>query len=310
MKRLRLADVRQMSLRAIVALLFVMVLAGCSTTTAEVPYSLTGVNWQWQNWTTGGTTTEVGSPENYTLMFNTDGTLNGVADCNNFGGTYTQESGGIQIQLGAMTLAACPEGSLDSTYLAALGQVVAGGNDGTGNLALENAGGETRMIFSNPDAAAATTSGGFLGLPWWLWLVGLALLGLLLWLLFGRSKPAPAPAPTPKPVAKPAAPPVAKPVETKTAPVAPKPVVTPDDLTKIEGIGPKINGVLQAAGIHTFVELSQSSTAELERILEASDIRGSYGDPTTWPAQAELAAAGEWEALQSMQDALKGGRVE
>jgi predicted flap endonuclease-1-like 5' DNA nuclease len=83
-----------------------------------------------------------------------------------------------------------------------------------------------------------------------------------------------------------------------------------DDLTKIEGIGPKISGILTAAGILTFAELSTTSQAELNRILQASDLKGSYGDPTTWPAQAELAAAGEWEALESMQAGLKGGRIE
>ena len=31
-------------------------------------------------------------------------------------------------------------------------------------------------------------------------------------------------------------------------------------------------------------------------------------DPSTWPEQASLAAAGEWDALQALQDELKGGR--
>lgn len=298
-----LTKARRLSLPALVALLVVLALAGC-TSTAAPEYSLTGVEWQWQNWTVRGSgTTEVPDPENYTLNFNTDGTLNGRADCNQFAGAYTQEQGGIQIMLGPTTLAACPEGSLDTTYLAALGQVVAGGNDGTGNLALENAGGETRMIFAAP--AAEATGGGFLGLPWWLWLLGLLALGLLLWWLFGRSRPAPAPAP--QPVER-----VAPPAPAPKAEVKDKVVASPakDDLTKIEGIGPRINGVLNAAGIYTFAQLSRTSQDELNRILEASDIKGSYGDPTTWPAQAELAATGQWEALESMQAGLKGGRVE
>jgi hypothetical protein len=33
-------------------------------------------------------------------------------------------------------------------------------------------------------------------------------------------------------------------------------------------------------------------------------------DPTTWPAQAKLAAAGKWDELKAMQDNLKGGRKE
>jgi hypothetical protein len=30
-------------------------------------------------------------------------------------------------------------------------------------------------------------------------------------------------------------------------------------------------------------------------------------NPASWPQQAKLAAAGEWEALQEFQEALKGG---
>jgi hypothetical protein len=31
-------------------------------------------------------------------------------------------------------------------------------------------------------------------------------------------------------------------------------------------------------------------------------------DPSTWPEQGSLASAGEWDALQALQDELKGGR--
>lgn len=296
-----LTKARRLGLPALAAVLVLLALAGC-TSTATPEFSLTGVEWQWQSWREmGSEPTDVPDPENYTLNFNTDGTLNGRADCNQFAGTYTQEQGGIQIFLGPSTLAACPEGSLDTTYLAALSQVVAGGNDGTGNLALESGGGQTRMIFSAP--AAQTTGGGFLGLPWWLWLLGLLALGLLLWWLFGRNRPAPAPAPQPAQRVAPPAPKAEAPATAGADEVA------ADDLTRIEGIGPKISAILTAAGIRTFAQLSQTSQAELQRILAASDLKGSYGDPTTWPAQAELAASGQWEALASMQAGLKGGRL-
>ena len=51
------------------------------------------------NQSTGETTT-VPSPENYTITFNADGTLEGKADCNTFNGTYSQENG-LTITLGA-----------------------------------------------------------------------------------------------------------------------------------------------------------------------------------------------------------------
>ena len=31
-------------------------------------------------------------------------------------------------------------------------------------------------------------------------------------------------------------------------------------------------------------------------------------DPKTWPKQAEMAAAGEWDKLSKWQDELKGGK--
>ena len=94
------------------------------------------------------------TPEKYTITFREDGTLSGKADCNTFTGTYSQESG-FSIKLGASTMAACPEGSLDQQYLQLLGAVAAGGPDGQGNLALETAGGEQRMLFKNGGAAPA-----------------------------------------------------------------------------------------------------------------------------------------------------------
>jgi hypothetical protein len=50
-------------------------------------------------------------------------------------------------------MAACGEDSLDQQYLDLLSQVVAGGPDGSGGLALETAGGEKRMSFSNGGSA-------------------------------------------------------------------------------------------------------------------------------------------------------------
>jgi predicted flap endonuclease-1-like 5' DNA nuclease len=80
-------------------------------------------------------------------------------------------------------------------------------------------------------------------------------------------------------------------------------------LTRIEGIGPKISGVLQEAGITTFAQLADTDPASLEEILEASDPRlRRLADPTTWPEQAALAAAGEWEAHEALRGELKGGR--
>ena len=139
----------------LVGLSFVIVLAACSS--AEEPTSsntITGIVWQWESVTEKptSTTTTVPDPQNYTIIFNEDGTFSGKADCNSISGTYSQENG-FMITLGPSTMAFCGEDSLDQQYLDLLSQVVAGGPDGAGGLALENAGGEKRMSFTDGGAA-------------------------------------------------------------------------------------------------------------------------------------------------------------
>ncbi len=80
-----------------------------------------------------------------------------------------------------------------------------------------------------------------------------------------------------------------------------------DRLEMIEGIGPKINAVLLAAGIRTFAQLATSEVAALEEILRAAGMRRLI-NPQSWPEQADLAARGKWEELKALQKQLKGGR--
>jgi predicted flap endonuclease-1-like 5' DNA nuclease len=82
--------------------------------------------------------------------------------------------------------------------------------------------------------------------------------------------------------------------------------VKPDDLSIVEGIGPKINQVLHAAGIQSLFQLSESEVADLKEILNAAGLK--LADPTTWPEQARLAIAGDLETLKALQDTLRGGR--
>jgi predicted flap endonuclease-1-like 5' DNA nuclease len=64
---------------------------------------------------------------------------------------------------------------------------------------------------------------------------------------------------------------------------------------------------LHEAGIFTFAALAVASVAHLEQIVrEEAGIRVAF--PDTWPEQARLAAAGDWNALEKLQDQLKGGR--
>jgi predicted flap endonuclease-1-like 5' DNA nuclease len=79
----------------------------------------------------------------------------------------------------------------------------------------------------------------------------------------------------------------------------------PDDLTAIEGIGPKIASVLQAAEITTYSKLAAADTNQLDKILKDAGLR--LADPSTWADQARLAAGGKWDELKVLQDSLKGG---
>jgi len=79
-----------------------------------------------------------------------------------------------------------------------------------------------------------------------------------------------------------------------------------DDLTLIEGIGPKTNAALQAAGIKTFEALSRMAPNEIAALLSAAKVR-IVSPPDTWPEQARLAAAGDMDGLRALQSRLKGG---
>lgn len=82
-----------------------------------------------------------------------------------------------------------------------------------------------------------------------------------------------------------------------------------DDLTKIEGIGPKIAEALEAAGVNSFAALAAKSAEDIKAILDA--VEGGHfnlADPATWAQQAQLAADGKWDELQTLQDELKGGK--
>ena len=86
-------------------------------------------------------------------------------------------------------------------------------------------------------------------------------------------------------------------------------VAESDDLTKIEGIGKKIAGILQGENILSFTDLSKSTAKKIRTILDKSGSNLKLSDPTTWPAQAKLAAAGKWEELKKLQAELKGGKA-
>jgi small subunit ribosomal protein S2 len=84
-------------------------------------------------------------------------------------------------------------------------------------------------------------------------------------------------------------------------------VVEADDLTKVEGIGPKAAEALVAAGIATFADLSKGDAEKIKEILTEASSRMAHLDPTSWPKQAKMAADGKWDELKEWQDNTKGG---
>jgi len=81
-----------------------------------------------------------------------------------------------------------------------------------------------------------------------------------------------------------------------------------DDLTKVEGIGPAIAKILNAAGIHTFQNLADMKISDIQDILTKAGPRFQMHTPGSWPKQADLAANGKWEQLEKLQDVLNGGK--
>lgn len=96
----------------------------------------------------------------------------------------------------------------------------------------------------------------------------------------------------------------AKKEEVKVKPAA----VKADDLTLIEGVGPKIAELLVAAGIVSFGDLAKAKPAAIKTILDAAGKKFQMHDPATWPKQAALARDGKSAELTKLQEKLKGGK--
>ena len=80
-----------------------------------------------------------------------------------------------------------------------------------------------------------------------------------------------------------------------------------NDLTIVEGIGPKINELFHNAGIKTFTQLAAASVPQMRKILDDGGSRFRIANPGTWAQQAALAAANKWAELKKLQDDLSGG---
>ena len=79
-----------------------------------------------------------------------------------------------------------------------------------------------------------------------------------------------------------------------------------DDLTRIEGVGPKVAGILKENGIVSYNQLAHADVEKLAEMLREAKLPMLH--PATWPEQARLAAMADWDKLSAFQDDLKGGR--
>ncbi|WP_412759620.1 50S ribosomal protein L27 [Neolewinella agarilytica] len=134
-----------------------------------------------------------------------------------------------------------------------------------------------------------------------------------------KPEPAPAPAPAPKPepaaeVQKAAAIPAEAPAKKAPAKKSSKielpsgKKIKQDDLKVVEGIGPKIEGLLHAIDIKTWRELAEAPLEKVQAMLDEAGPRYRIHNPATWSEQALLAADEKWAELEKLQDELDGGK--
>ncbi|PHN02228.1 hypothetical protein [Flavilitoribacter nigricans] len=79
-------------------------------------------------------------------------------------------------------------------------------------------------------------------------------------------------------------------------------------LQVVEGIGPKLEAVLHAAGISNWSKLAAAQPEELRTILTNADPNHRIHHPGSWPEQAALAQRGDWKGLITFQHQLHAGR--
>jgi predicted flap endonuclease-1-like 5' DNA nuclease len=108
---------------------------------------------------------------------------------------------------------------------------------------------------------------------------------------------------------KPAATKTTKPKTTKAkAATKATAAIIKDDLTKVEGIGKKIQDLLNKNYIYSFKQLSKATITNLKAVLQSGGSKFTMHNPGSWPKQAKLAADGKWDDLELLQKHLKGGK--
>ena len=81
-----------------------------------------------------------------------------------------------------------------------------------------------------------------------------------------------------------------------------------NNLTVVEGIGPKIQELFHNHDVKTWQALSECSVEKCQEVLKSGGERYKIHKPGTWPKQALLAYQGKWKELLDWQDKLDGGK--
>jgi predicted flap endonuclease-1-like 5' DNA nuclease len=139
-------------------------------------------------------------------------------------------------------------------------------------------------------------------------IIGIILVAITVWLILmgaGREKARINASLQKEGTAQPAAPTAPPAPALESTPPAP-PAARADDLTILEGIGPKIASLLNQIGITTFAQLADSDLPTLEKLLKENGMQ--FIKPASWAEQARLAAAGKMDELKALQDKLIAGR--
>lgn len=127
---------------------------------ATVDPGLTGRLWKWfaSSDPVSGSST-IANPDEYTVQFNDNGTVDVRADCNSGGGTYAANAGNIDINILQVTRAACPPGSLGDQFVNQLNQAVVYSFEGDTLLLDLPADAGTLQLAENPPAPPANLVG-------------------------------------------------------------------------------------------------------------------------------------------------------
>jgi predicted flap endonuclease-1-like 5' DNA nuclease len=82
-----------------------------------------------------------------------------------------------------------------------------------------------------------------------------------------------------------------------------------NDLKIVEGIGPKIQQLFNSFEIKTWKDLSETTVAKCQEVLDSGGARYKIHDPASWPMQAKMCYEGKWKELHKWQEEHKRGKL-